>query len=37
MLEVKRGDRPRSQTEIVEFKALPFRSKVNVKFGHFTP
>ena len=36
MLELKRGDRPWPQTEMVKFIALPFRSKVNVKFGHFT-
>ena len=33
-LELKRGERARVQTEMVEFIALPFQ--VNLKFGHFT-
>ena len=37
-LALKRGDRARFQTEMVEFIALPIRSppQVNLKSGHFT-
>jgi len=35
-LEPKRRDHSQVLTEIVEFIAFPFRSWVNLKFGHFT-
>ena len=36
MLELKRGDRPRVQTEMVEFIALRSPPQKNLKFGYFT-
>ena len=35
-MELKRRDRTRVQTEMVEFIALRSRSQVKLKFGHFT-
>ena len=35
-LELKRRERTRVQRAMVEFIALPCRSQVNLKFGHFT-
>ena len=35
MLELTKGNRPWAQTEMTKFIAFLFRSKVNVKFGHF--
>ena len=35
-LELKRRDRTRVQTELVESIALRSRSQVKLKFGHFT-
>ena len=36
MLELKRGDRPRVQTEMVEFIAFRSPPQKNLKFGYFT-
>ena len=36
MLELKRGDRPRVQTEMVEFIAFRSAPQKNLKFGYFT-